>query len=92
MQIGHQRILSGFSAKQMASNEQSSDTSHGAGGAQSPEPDQSTPDWAGGLRQLYDSVVEEPIPDAFKDLLDRLDDSGTPQAGGESSPAGDGEG
>ena len=33
------------------------------------------PEWASGLKQLYDSVVEEPIPDAFKDLLTRLDDS-----------------
>lgn len=31
------------------------------------------PDWASGLKQLYDSVVEEPIPDAFKDLLSKLD-------------------
>ena len=32
------------------------------------------PDWASGLKQLYDSVIEEPIPDAFKDLLSKLDD------------------
>jgi hypothetical protein len=31
------------------------------------------PEWASGLKQLYDSVVEEPLPDAFKDLLSRLD-------------------
>lgn len=31
------------------------------------------PDWAGGLRQLYDSVVEEPLPDTFARLLDELD-------------------
>jgi hypothetical protein len=31
------------------------------------------PEWADGLRQLYDSVVEEPLPDTFKDLLDKLD-------------------
>ena len=31
------------------------------------------PEWANGLRQLYDSVVEEPLPDSFKDLLSRLD-------------------
>ncbi|MEM7687785.1 MAG: NepR family anti-sigma factor [Pseudomonadota bacterium] len=34
------------------------------------------PDWADGLRQLYDSVVDEPLPDTFKDLLEQLDDSG----------------
>ena len=31
------------------------------------------PDWANGLRQLYESVVDEPIPDTFKDLLSKLD-------------------
>ena len=30
------------------------------------------PEWATGLRQLYDSVVEEDIPDQFKDLLSQL--------------------
>lgn len=34
---------------------------------------QQSPEWADGLRQLYDSVVEEPIPDSFKDLLSKLD-------------------
>ncbi|HTN14829.1 MAG TPA: NepR family anti-sigma factor [Devosia sp.] len=32
------------------------------------------PEWADGLKRLYDSVVEEPLPDAFNDLLSRLDD------------------
>ena len=32
------------------------------------------PEWASGLKQLYDSVIEEPLPDAFKDLLSKLDD------------------
>lgn len=31
------------------------------------------PDWAHGLRQLYESVVEEPLPDSFRELLSRLD-------------------
>lgn len=34
------------------------------------------PGWAEGLRKLYNSVVEEPLPDSFKDLLKKLDDSG----------------
>ena len=38
-----------------------------------------TPEWANGLRQLYDSVVEEPIPDSFSDLLSKLDESGNDQ-------------
>lgn len=32
------------------------------------------PDWSDGLKRLYDSVVEEPLPDSFKELLSRLDD------------------
>jgi hypothetical protein len=32
-----------------------------------------TPGWANGLRQIYDSVVDEPLPDAFRDLLSKLD-------------------
>ncbi|MFC3213838.1 NepR family anti-sigma factor [Novosphingobium panipatense] len=27
------------------------------------------------MRKLYNSVVEEPLPDSFKDLLKKLDDS-----------------
>jgi len=38
------------------------------------DPKATTPQWAGGLKRLYDSVVDEPLPDAFKDLLARLDD------------------
>lgn len=33
-----------------------------------------SPEWADGLRRLYDSVVEEPLPDNFSKLLDQLDD------------------
>jgi len=33
------------------------------------------PGWASGLKKLYDSVVDEPLPDTFKDLLSRLDDA-----------------
>ena len=32
-----------------------------------------TPDWTSGLRQLYNSVVEEPLPDTFAKLLEQLD-------------------
>ncbi|BBC74389.1 conserved hypothetical protein [Altererythrobacter sp. B11] len=34
------------------------------------------PQWAKGLKQLYNSVVDEPLPDSFKDLLAKLDDDG----------------
>ncbi len=32
------------------------------------------PEWASGLKKLYESVVDEPLPDSFKDLLSRLDE------------------
>lgn len=31
------------------------------------------PGWASGLRQLYNSVLDEPLPDSFDDLLKKLD-------------------
>ncbi|WP_229735444.1 NepR family anti-sigma factor [Novosphingobium marinum] len=31
------------------------------------------PGWADGLRQLYNSVLQEPLPDSFDDLLKKLD-------------------
>lgn len=34
---------------------------------------QAQPDWTSGLRRLYDSVVEEPLPDSFSKLLEDLD-------------------
>jgi len=37
-----------------------------------------SPAWAHGLKQLYDSVVDEPLPDSFKDLLDAFDESTGP--------------
>ena len=41
------------------------------------KPGGENPDWAQGLKRLYESVVEEPLPDSFKDLLSRLDDDKT---------------
>ena len=40
------------------------------------KPDLTAPGWAKGLRQLYDSVVDEPLPDSFDDLLKKLDQAG----------------
>jgi Anti-sigma factor NepR len=31
------------------------------------------PGWANGLRRLYNSIVDEPLPDSFDDLLKKLD-------------------
>lgn len=52
----------------MASNH-----SQGGGGSSGGSARQRPPEWADGLKQLYDSVVEEALPDSFKDLLDQLD-------------------
>lgn len=38
-------------------------------------PGEGEPGWASGLRKLYNSVVDEPLPDSFKDLLKKLDGS-----------------
>lgn len=40
---------------------------------------QAAPAWADGLKQLYDSVVDEPLPDSFMDLLAQFDDTDTSQ-------------
>ena len=59
--------------------------SSGASPGETPPPkasgSSSKPDWADGLRQLYDSVVDEPLPDSFKDLLEKLDEPEEEQGG-----------
>ena len=56
-------------------------------------PHRRAPEWADGLKQLYDSVVEEDLPDSFKDLLDQLDGLGSGQAGQQgAAPSPDGRG
>lgn len=44
------------------------------------------PAWAIGLKQLYDTIVDEPIPDAFNDLLAKLDQPALSGEGGGVSP------
>ena len=73
----------------MASNNQPSEKPLDKGGKSDPAPGKSRPEWAGGLKQLYDSVVDEPIPDSFKDLLDKLDGEAMPPSDGKSSSGGD---
>jgi hypothetical protein len=53
----------------MASNHRQGGKDGGSGDSARQRP----PEWADGLKQLYDSVVEEDLPDSFKDLLDRLE-------------------
>jgi len=53
----------------------------------------SSPEWANGLKQLYDAVVEEDLPDQFLDLLAQLDEQEMPPQGrgGSSPPSGQGD-
>jgi len=52
-------------------------------------PSDRAPEWADGLKQLYDSVVEEDLPDSFRDLLARLDEIDPRRGEGEGgSPSG----
>ena len=67
------------------SSEQSPDRSEDA--SRAPQPD-----WADGLRQLYDSVVDEPLPDTFKDLLERLDEDSSDDDGCEADGSDGGHG
>ncbi len=56
-----------------------SENEQGKGGRRAaqatPKDGRQQPEWANGLRKLYNSVVDEPLPDSFKDLLSRLDDA-----------------
>ena len=47
------------------------------------------PGWAAGLRKLYNSVVEEPLPDSFDDLLKQLDEAPTRPAHKQGGEDGD---
>ena len=38
---------------------------------------QTEPDWADGLKRLYDSVLDEPLPPSFEELLAKLDETGS---------------
>ena len=55
----------------------SDETRKGSGSSPERGDKESNPDWADGLKQLYDAVVEEPLPDTFKDLLAQFDDGDT---------------
>ena len=37
--------------------------------------DKNDPEWTSGLKRLYDSVLDEPLPDSFMALLSKLDEN-----------------
>ncbi|MDY6984667.1 MAG: NepR family anti-sigma factor [Pseudomonadota bacterium] len=56
----------------------SSSEDHGKHGPRSKDKSKQSarmPGWTAGLRQLYDEVVDEELPDSFHELLNKLDDS-----------------
>ena len=65
----------GSAARHM--NDRSKDDAGGAGEKTGTRKTSVTPQddgrWGDGLKKLYDSVVDEPLPDSFQDLLDRLE-------------------
>lgn len=65
--------VSGTSASNMASTDGHGGNQGGNHGGGDQSARRRPPEWADGLKQLYDSVVEEALPDSFKDLIDRLD-------------------
>lgn len=61
---------SGDAKKAKTTDIMSPATTHSDTRRQTPQPE-----WASGLKRLYNSVVEEPLPDSFADLIAKLDDS-----------------
>jgi len=73
--VSYQSIISksGSSEVRMSENKQGEGERRAA--QATPKDRRQQPEWANGLKKLYDSVVDEPLPDSFKDLLSRLDDA-----------------
>jgi hypothetical protein len=69
-------VLTGANRKKDNFSHMSDSETGGRGKKASPAPAKAgeRPDWATGLKKLYDSVVDEPLPDAFQELLAKLDD------------------
>ena len=44
------------------------------GSSKSDRKEERDPQWTSSLKNLYESVVHEPLPDTLKDLLAKLDD------------------
>lgn len=43
------------------------------------DPQSGEPDWADGLRGFYSAVSSEPVPDAFSDLIKKLENLDNPE-------------
>lgn len=58
----------------------SGNTDHAKGKDDAKKARAAKPGWVHGLRQLYDSTLNEPLPPSFEELLRKLDQ------GGDSAP------
>lgn len=63
------------------SSDKSPDQKHKAGRNAPAAPAHQAPAWADSLKHLYKTIVEEPLPDSFQDLLDQLDDDESDKKG-----------
>lgn len=69
-------VIAGANRREDCSSLMSDSETSGEGNKASPAPATAgeRPDWAASLKKLYDSVVDEPLPDTFQELLAKLDD------------------
>lgn len=72
--VSYQSIISECGSSEVRMSEKKQDVG-GRRAEAAPKDRREQPEWANGLKKLYDSVVDEPLPDSFKDLLSRLDDA-----------------
>jgi len=66
-------VNSEHNQEDQARNHRNTATEHPITPDASPVETEPAPPWASALRDLYQQVVEEPLPDALADLLARLD-------------------
>ena len=58
----------------MATEKKSETDPSSSEGEKTSDRENEAPAWAEGLKELYDSVVDEPLPDSFLELLEKFDE------------------
>jgi len=74
--VGRQHLEQGRRATEMNEDKDKGTAARPMRTATSRDGKRPKPEWAAGLRHLYDSVLNEPLPDSFADLISKLDESG----------------
>lgn len=72
----HIALLGRGNQTRMEADEEKSGTKMARGSSRNSSRKAASPGWASGLKQLYNSVLDEPLPDSFKDLITKLDNKG----------------